>query len=79
MKQKYLLAMVLLIILALCIANIMGCATVPCPKEDIVIPIFDPISGAKSNMLLEKGQCDDPENYIPFEEFERQQRERKMH
>ncbi len=61
----------------------MGCASVPCPKENIVMPMFNPLTGNITNFMLEKGDCDDPANYITLEEFERQikekQKERRMH
>ncbi len=68
MKKYLLIGLVLL----------MGCATAPCPKEDIVIPMFNPLTGARSNFVLEKGDCDNPDNYMTLEEFNRQQRERRM-
>ena len=70
--------MILAIILALCIANIIGCATLPCPKQDIVMPMVNPITGSKINVVIEKGDCDNPDNYMTKEEFERQLRERRM-
>ena len=57
---------------------LMGCASVSCPKEDIILHGIHPRLGPMP-LLLEKGSCDNPENYTTLKEFERQQREKRMH
>ncbi|MFQ6008218.1 MAG: hypothetical protein ACE5K8_04625 [Candidatus Zixiibacteriota bacterium] len=47
---------------------LMGCATTPCPKDDMVIGVYTPFGQIPAR--VPKGYFDDPDNYMTQKQFE---------